>query len=125
MRFPPAFLDGLRDFNAGRFFEAHEAFEALLDEVEGDSRWDLLMALIQVAVGYHKAAGGYVGAARMLSLGAEKLAPFADDAAGVDVAGLRRRVAQDLELLAGGASLRERLGVAPPRIRLRRATRAG
>ena len=52
-RLPPAFLDGVRLFNSRQFFEAHEAFEELLDDVEEDGRWDLLVALIQVAVGYH------------------------------------------------------------------------
>jgi uncharacterized protein len=97
---PPGFRAGIRHFNAGRYFEAHEAFEETLDEVEGDDRWELGLALIQVAVGYHKCANGHPGGARMLSLGAEKLAPFPPDAWGIDVAALRRRVADDLGRLA-------------------------
>ena len=92
---PAAFVDGVALFNAGRFFEAHEAFEELLDDVEEDARWDLLVALIQVAVGYHKWTSGHPGAARMLGLGLEKLAAFPDVAWGIDVGTLRARVAGD------------------------------
>jgi uncharacterized protein len=120
-RFPPAFLDGVRLFNARQFFEAHEAFEELLDDVEEDGRWDLLVALIQVAVGYHKLASGYHGAARMLGLGLEKLRPFPATAWTVDVEGLRTRVAEDIGALAAGAGAAEaRLSTTPPSIAVRR-----
>jgi len=99
----------VRHFNAGRYFEAHEAFEETLDAVEGDGRWDLLLALVQVAVGYHKRASGYDGAARMLGLGAAKLAAFPAVAWGVDVDALRRRVAADLDDVAAAG---------PPRLAL-------
>ena len=113
MRFPPAFAAGLRHFNAGRYFEAHEAFEDLLDEVD-DQRWDLLIALIQVAVGYHKATAGHPGAPRMLRLGAEKLAPFPPIFAGLDVTALRDQVAADVTRLESGGSV-----PSPPRLRMR------
>ena len=95
--FPDGFYDGVRRFAAGDYYEAHEAFEDCLDAVESDERWDLLVALIQVAVGYHKLASGHPGADRMLGLGLEKLAVFPDVAWGVDVGALRRRVAVDRE----------------------------
>jgi hypothetical protein len=116
--FPPGFADGVRRFNAGEFFEAHEAFEALLDEVEEDGRWDLLVALIQVAVGYHKLSAGYPGGARMLRLGADKLAPFADVAWAVSVEALRQRIKEDLALLDGGDTLATRLATSPPAIEI-------
>lgn len=115
---PSGFAEGVRRFNVGEFFEAHEAFEESLDEAEGDDRWDLLVALIQVAVGYHKCASGHPGGARMLGLGAEKLAVFPIMAWGIDVGALRARVAEDLAVLAGGASLDARLAGSPPRIAL-------
>ena len=118
-RFPPGIAAAVRHFNAGRFFEAHEAFEALLDAVEGDERWDLLVALIQVAVGYHKRSSGHPGAERMLGLGAEKLARFPAVAYGIDLEALRRRVADDL---AGTPT------ASPPRIEMgarRRPERQG
>jgi predicted metal-dependent hydrolase len=101
---PARFADGVELFNAGRFFEAHEAFEELLDDVEEDERWDLLVALIQVAVGYHKWTSGHPGAARMLGLGLEKLAAFPDVAWGIDVGALGARVAEDRMAAEGAIS---------------------
>jgi hypothetical protein len=123
VRFPPGFAAGVRHFNAGRFFEAHEAFEDLLEEVEGDERWELLVALIQVAVGYHKCTSGHPGAARMLSLGLEKLGPFPALSWGLDVELLRARVVEDLATLDRGASLADRLRQVPPRLRMGRRGR--
>ena len=109
--FPARFRDGVRLFNAGRYFEAHEAFEESLDELEADPRWEFTVALVQVAVGYHKWTSGHPGAARMLGLGAEKLAAFPPDAWGVDVDALRRRLATDLAAAGQGATCD-----VPPRI---------
>jgi predicted metal-dependent hydrolase len=116
-RLPRAFLDGVRRFNAGEFFEAHEAFEELLDEVESDARWELLVALIQVAVGYHKCASAHPGDRTMLEKGLAKLAPFADDAGGVAVDALRARVRSDVAALAAGTPAATVLA-APPRLML-------
>jgi predicted metal-dependent hydrolase len=109
--FPPGFRRGVQHFNAGRYFEAHEAFEDVLDEVEEDARWDFVLALVQVAVGYHKWTSRHPGAARMLGLGAEKLAAFPPDAWGIDLEALRRRIATDT-----AAAERGRLNDAPPLI---------
>jgi len=116
---PEEFAEGVRRFNDGRYFEAHEAFEELLDTVEEDGRWDLLVALVQVAVGYHKCASRHPGSERMLRLGGEKLAAFPDVAWGVDVAALRVRIAGDVAVLARGEDLGARLTDAPPEIVLR------
>jgi uncharacterized protein len=121
-RMPPTFDDGVALFNDGQFFEAHEAFEELLDDVEEDERWDLLVALIQVAVGYHKLASGHAGSARMLELGLTKLGAFAGRAWGVDVEALRRRVASDVAAMSASGEAASRLLANPPRIEL--ATRA-
>jgi hypothetical protein len=111
-----ALVAAAREFNAGRYFEAHEVLEEALDEVP-EAYWDLVLGLIQVAVGYHKASQGLrPGAARMLALGLEKLEPFAADAAGLRLDGLRRRARADREALARGcfdeADFRRR----PPRL---------
>jgi hypothetical protein len=113
--FPAGFREGVRRFNAGQYFEAHEAFEEILDEVEGDTRWDLVLALVQVAVGYHKSAHGHPGATRMLGLGATKLAAFPADAWGIDVEALRRRLAGDL-VLAREGTLGRHLATSRPRL---------
>ena len=103
--FPAGFYEGVRRFAAGEYFEAHEAFEECLDAVEEDERWDLLVALVQVAVGYHKLASGHPGAERMLGLGHEKLLAFPDVAWGVAVETLRRRVRRDLQADAAALAL--------------------
>jgi len=110
-------LRAARELNAGRFFAAHEALEDALDEVP-DAYWGLYLGLIQVAVGWHKLASGHDGAARMLAIGLEKLAPFAGDALGVDVASLRARAERDLELLRAGRGddAREEQRRDPPRL---------
>src|SRR2546429_1262740 len=117
-RSPGGFGAAVRRFNAGQFFEAHEGFEELLDEVEGDERWNLLVALIQVAVGYHKLTSVHPGAERMLRLGAEKLAAFPAVAWGVAVERLRRRIADDLAALGTGDPGGPRPAAAPPRIEM-------
>ena len=114
-RFPPGFGAGVRLFNAGEFFAAHEAFEELLELAEGDD-WECLVGLIQVAVGYHKHVSGHPGAARMLTLGAAKLARFPAVFRRLAVGRLRRRVADDLAILEAGG----RLSASPPRIEMLR-----
>ena len=119
-RFPPGFGAGVRLFNAGAFFAAHEAFEELLDVTEDNDCWECLVALIQVAVGYHKCVSGHPGVARMLGLGAAKLAPFPAVFRRVAVGRLRRRVADDLATLQAGGSLAARIEASPPRIEMSR-----
>jgi hypothetical protein len=85
--------------------------------VETDTRWELLLGLVQVAVGYHKAVSGHPGARRMLILGLEKLAPFPDRAWGVAVDALRRRVQSDVGSVETGNEIAARLAD-PPRLRL-------
>jgi uncharacterized protein len=116
-RLPRAFLEGVRRFNAGRFFEAHEAFEECLDEVESDARWELVLGFVQVAVGYHKCASGHPGGTEMLGRALAKLEPFAGDAGGVDLAALRARIADDRAALARGVTAATQLA-SPPRLAL-------
>ena len=62
----PRLLEGLRLFNQSRYFEAHEAWEALWHEVGGRQR-EWLQGLIQVAVArHHLRRGNTAGAAYLL-----------------------------------------------------------
>ncbi|MEW6271275.1 MAG: DUF309 domain-containing protein [Thermodesulfobacteriota bacterium] len=108
-------LAAAREFNAGRYFEAHEALEEALDDVP-DALWPLFLGLIQVAVGYHKLAHGFAGAARMLEIGLVKLAPLPGDALGVALGALRDRAAADLAKLHAGQGDAVDLRAAPPRL---------
>jgi hypothetical protein len=108
-------LGAARELNAGRYFEAHEVLEEALDDVP-DAYWALFLGLIQVAVGYHKLASGHDGAARMLEIGLEKLAPLKGDVLAVDLGALRARAQRDLEQLRAGADALAELRRDPPRL---------
>ena len=100
MRYHPALLRSIKDFNSGRYFEAHEALEDALDAVEDDdTTWQLFLGLIRIAVGYHKWTAGYPGARTMLAMGLETLAPLPDGCGRVRLEALRQRVRQDLARL--------------------------
>jgi len=111
----PGLQAALREYNAGRFFECHEALEELLDETT-DEDWDFVLGLIQIAVGYHKLTAHYAGGEKLLAMGLAKLAPYADDHGGLDLRRLRRGVEADLARIAAA----ERAGTAatpqPPRL---------
>ena len=95
-------IKAAREFNAGRYFEAHEVLEDGLDAVP-DDLWELFLGLIQIAVGYHKTTQQlWTGARRMLERGVEKTAPFAPDAGGVNLEALRQRVRMDIAALCAG-----------------------
>lgn len=112
-----AILAAAREFNGGRYFEAHEALEEALEELP-DELWELFLGLIQVAVGYHKATQElWSGAERMLRIGLEKLEPLPDRFGGVALGDLRARAAADQAALARGRFDRERFRTDPPRFR--------
>jgi predicted metal-dependent hydrolase len=105
-----------REFNTGRYFEAHEVIEEGLDDVP-DDLWDLCIGLIQIAVGYHKTTqGSWPGAMKMLGLGLEKIEPFAADAGGINLEGLRKRVRDDIAKLRAGGFDCDEAQRDPPRL---------
>ncbi len=111
----PGLQAALREYNAGRFFECHEALEELLDETDG-ADWDFVLGLIQIAVGYHKLTAGHPGGEKLLGMGLAKLAPYADDHGGVDLAALRRGVEADLARLADARRAGRPAAPEPPRL---------
>ena len=85
-------IDGIRLFNAGQFFEAHEALEAVWLKASGD-RKRFLHGLIQVAAAFHHyMRGNRPGFRSLLEKGRAKLAPFGAEFEGVDLAALRRQL---------------------------------
>lgn len=116
-----AVLAAASEFNAGHYFEAHEALEDHLDDVP-DELWELFVGLIQVAVGYHKISQGLLrGATAMLKKAEPKLAPFAPDAGGIRLQALRQRVRADVEALQQGRFDLQRFADKPPRLQPLRA----
>lgn len=109
-----------RAFNAAQYFEAHEILEDALDEVP-DELWELYIGLIQIAVGYHKITQELsVGAAGMLERGLDKVAPFPNEAGGVNLEPLRARARADHDALRAGTFDAVAFVRRPPRLQLLR-----
>ncbi len=112
----PGYARGIALFNAGRFFDAHEALEEAWREAAGRRKL-FLQALIQIAVGlHHHSRGNRAGARSLLARGGSKLAGYPAAYGGLDVAGLRRALARWQQALADDRP-------APARPRLRPAQR--
>ncbi|MFY9688705.1 MAG: DUF309 domain-containing protein [Candidatus Acidiferrales bacterium] len=108
------FERGVDDFNAGRFFEAHEIWEELwLAAAETEKTF--LQGLIQVTAAFHHHARGNArGRQSLLEAGLAKLAECPDDFRGAAIGQLRR----ELENWRGEPGAEEQLDPrSPPKIR--------
>jgi uncharacterized protein len=86
----PEALHGLHLFNAGEYFEAHEALEIAWRDEQGPVR-DLYRGILQVGVAYyHIQRGNYRGARKMFERCRQWLHPFPASCSGIDLDGLRR-----------------------------------
>lgn len=98
---------GARLFNAGRFFEAHEAWESLWQEVGGKER-NLLQGLIQLAAAYHhRGRGNRAGARRLYATGRAHVAAWGACYAGLRLEDFLTQVDADFAAMAGGAASTE------------------
>ncbi|MDQ3854884.1 MAG: DUF309 domain-containing protein [Chloroflexota bacterium] len=88
-REPPAgLLRGIRQLNAGEYWECHETLETLWRQESGTIRY-LYQGILLVAVGLlHLERRNHHGARVKLRTGVELLAPFSPSCMRVDVAGL-------------------------------------
>jgi uncharacterized protein len=85
----PDIAEGIRLFNTGSFFEAHEVLETLWLKAESPRRL-LLHGLIQVAAGFHHyTRQNRAGFRSLLAKGCTKLESFGAEAEGLDLASLR------------------------------------
>src|SRR6476620_7685806 len=76
--------DGIKFFNDGRYFEAHEAWEDLWRSSRGPLRF-FYQGLVQAAVGlHHYSRGNRNGAKAQLRKSLEKLEQYPGTFAGVD-----------------------------------------
>jgi predicted metal-dependent hydrolase len=86
----PQAAEGLRLFNAGQYFEAHEALETAWKDEAGPIR-ELYRGVLQVAVGYlHITRGNYTGALKMFRRCRPWLEPFPEWCRGIAVGQLKR-----------------------------------
>jgi predicted metal-dependent hydrolase len=82
----PRALAGLRLFNDGEYFTAHEELEAAWRAEKGPIR-DLYQGILQVGVAcYHLERGNYRGALKVIRGSRERLAGFPDEVSGIQLA---------------------------------------
>ena len=83
-------MEGLRLFNAGEYFEAHEALEDAWNEERGPVR-DLYRGILQVAVVYlHITRRNYNGAVKVYIRSQRWLKDWPEICRGIEVGQLRR-----------------------------------
>ena len=81
----PAIAEGIRLFNSQRYFEAHEALEALWLTEQGEEKL-FLHGLIQVAAAFHHyQRGNDAGFRSLLEKGEKKLTVYSQENYGIDV----------------------------------------
>lgn len=86
----PQALAGLRLFNKGEYFEAHEALE-LAWRAEGSTLRDLYRGILQVAVMYHHIKKqNFRGAVKVFQRCMPWLEPFPTACCGIDIGTLRQ-----------------------------------
>lgn len=82
----PEFIQGIHLFNSQRYFEAHEALEAVWLKATGDRR-TLLHGLIQAAAAFHHyTRNNSEGFHSLLEKGHAKLASLGNEFEGLDLA---------------------------------------
>ena len=88
----PAVAAGIHLFNDRKFFEAHEALEAVWLKAHGEEKV-LLHGLIQVAAAFHHhARDNPAGFRSLLEKGSKKLERFGETEKGFDLSDLRRQL---------------------------------
>ena len=108
-----AYKRGLEAIRAGRYFEAHEELEEAWRAASTAER-DFFQGLVHVAVAWYQAGRGRpVATGRQLEKAARRLAPFAPNHRGVDVAAVLAQVEAAQERVAGGS-----LDLDPPTLTL-------
>ncbi len=97
---PPAadpIREGIRLFNEGFFFEAHEILEQAWRAERGEPRL-FLQGLIQVCAGFHHFQNGNLnGALELLQRGSDKMREYPNHYLGFDAEALLARVAEARE----------------------------
>jgi uncharacterized protein len=86
---PPLAREGLRLFNAGEYYEAHEVLEHAWNDEPGPVR-EVYRAVLQISVAYHQITrGNYNGAVKMFLRAVQWFAPLPDVCQGIDIARLK------------------------------------
>lgn len=115
----PQLIEGIEEFNAGRFFEQHETLETLWRDTRTPVR-GLYHGILQIGVGFHHwSKGNHHGADTLLEEGTRRLRPFAPVCQTIDVAGLiaEAEAARETLLRLGPARMGDYDLAAAPRVR--------
>ncbi len=106
-----AYKTGLDHIRAGRYFEAHEELE-LVWRAASPAERDFYQGLVHVAVAWYQATRGRpVACGRQLEKAARRLAAYAPEHEGIDVAAVLEQVQAASERVAAGS-----LDLEPPRL---------
>ena len=93
----PKAVEGLRLFNAGKYFEAHEELEAAWKDERGKVR-ELYQGILQAGVTYlHITRGNYPGAIKVYGRSMKWLRQFPETCRGVEVERLRNDLTLAIE----------------------------
>jgi predicted metal-dependent hydrolase len=104
---------GVAEFNSGHYFECHDTLEELWMGIRGPAR-NFFQGLIQIAVGfYHLNQRNLPGCESQLNKGLQKLVPYGDFYAGVELESLRRQVQFWLNRIHDGELFEETVAERP------------
>lgn len=98
----PRFHEGLELFNAADWYRCHDLFEELWHETMGPDR-PALQGLLQIAVAHlHLERGNRHGATLLIGEGLGRLAPYGDQALGLDLRPFKSVLDERLKALQRG-----------------------
>ncbi len=110
------FRRGTEEFNTGQFYEAHESWEEMWLEADGNEKL-FLQGLIQIAAGYVKTdMGGRSGALKLFERGAVKVEQFGPAEYAATTRALLAAVSADVQRLQSAADPISLADVRPPRL---------
>jgi len=93
----PKAIEGLRLFNAGKYFEVHEELEAAWNDEHGRIR-ELYQGILQAGVTYlHITRGNYAGAIKVYGRSMKWLGQWPETCRGVEVGKLRNDLTTAIE----------------------------
>ena len=82
-------LEGIRYFNQGEFYEAHEPLEEAWMKTPSPER-DLYQGILQIGLAYYQISrGNYRGALKMFKRGHRNLDPLGNEHLGIDIDKIR------------------------------------
>jgi uncharacterized protein len=98
-----SFQRGLELIRSGEFFAAHEELELEWRAAEADER-DFFQGLVHVSVAWYQAGrGNRTGCTRQLDKAIRRLAPYAPEHRGVDIAGVLEQLGRAQACVEAGS----------------------